>query len=267
MFSPENGQAGATNGALSGDGGSGTSKGSFRLFRALGTDVFVHWSWFLMAYYELQNRNVPYTSRAWVVVEYLAGFGVVLLHEFGHVLACRQTGGTANRVVLWPLGGLAFVSPPLRPGASLWTTAAGPLVNVVLMPLLILLARYTGAGTDLNQFFVRLAWFNGVIFVFNLLPIYPLDGGRILQAVLWWMFGLSGSLIVAGSVGILGGVGLGLLALVIQEWFLVALAVFLAIGAYGGLSTGLKLSRMEKAARQVRGDVTLASAPESFTTP
>ena len=228
------------------------SKGSFRLFRLLGTDVFVHWSWFLMAYYEMQNREAPYSSRVWDGVEYVAGFGLVLLHEFGHVMACRQVGGTANRVVLWPLGGLAFVSPPLRPGASLWTTVAGPLVNVVLAPLLIVLASVTAADTDANHLLVRLAWFNGVILVFNLLPIFPLDGGRILQAVLWWALGLPGSLIVAGGVGIVGGVGLGVLAVAIQEWWLGLMAAFLVFGAVGGASTGLRLSRLAKTSRQSR---------------
>ena len=64
------------------------------------------------------------------VLEYLALFGIVLLHEFGHALACRQVGGTADRIMLWPLGGVAYVNPPSRPGATLWSLAAGPLVNV-----------------------------------------------------------------------------------------------------------------------------------------
>jgi Zn-dependent protease len=232
--------------------GSSTSKGSFRLFRLFGTDVFVHWSWFLMAYYEMQNRQVPYSSKAWIAVEYLAGFGLVLLHEFGHVMACRQVGGTANRVVLWPLGGLAFVSAPPRPGASLWTTVAGPLVNVVLAPVLLLLAFFAPAGTDIDHLCERMALFNVVMLVFNLLPIFPLDGGRILQAILWWMVGLPWSLIIAGSLGIIAGAGLGILAIAIQEWWLGLMAAFLIIGAVGGVSNGVKLDRMVKRARQAQ---------------
>src|SRR4029077_19800622 len=85
---------------------------------------------------QLTQRLNNYHSRIFAVYEYLALFGIVLLHEFGHALACRQTGGIANQIVLWPLGGIALVEPPRRPGAVLWSIAAGPLVNVALLPIL-----------------------------------------------------------------------------------------------------------------------------------
>src|SRR5438445_2011199 len=114
--------------------------GSIRLFRVAGIDVFLHWSWFFFALLRLQVDNsddpfgfAPYESQVWYAVEYLALFGMVLLHEFGHVLACRSVGGIANRIVLWPLGGIAFVDPPARPLALLWSIAAGPLVNALLL--------------------------------------------------------------------------------------------------------------------------------------
>src|SRR6478672_6964479 len=80
--------------------------------------------------------NKRYSSVGWTIAEYLALFLIVTLHEFGHAMACRQVGGTANQIVLWPLGGTAYVDPPPRPGATLWSIAAGPLVNVALLPLL-----------------------------------------------------------------------------------------------------------------------------------
>src|SRR5436190_6494353 len=112
-----------------------TQQGSIRLFRLADIDVFLHWSWLLVAVIEINTRSRQYTSYVWNVFEYLALFGIVLMHEFGHALACRQVGGTADRIVLWPLGGVAYVSPPQRPGATLWSIAAGPLVNVVIAPL------------------------------------------------------------------------------------------------------------------------------------
>ena len=121
----------------------------FRLFRFAGIDVFLHWSWFVVAAYELQERAGQYSSFVWNVAEYLALFLIVTLHEFGHSLACRQVGGAADHIVLWPLGGVAYVRPPQRPGATLWSIAAGPLVNVVLIPVLIglgLLGRVLGPG-------------------------------------------------------------------------------------------------------------------------
>ncbi len=109
-------------------------QGAFRIFRFAGIDVFLHWSWFLLAAYEINARTRAYSSLTWNVLEYLSLFFIVMLHEFGHALACRQVGGTANQIVLWPLGGVAYVDPPPRPGATLWSIAAGPLVNVVLVP-------------------------------------------------------------------------------------------------------------------------------------
>src|SRR5712671_4133354 len=111
-------------------------QGSFRLFRFLGIDVFLHWSWFLVAVYEIQSRAGTYSSVTWNILEYLALFGIVTIHEFGHSLACRQVGGRADRIVLWPLGGVAYVDPPPRPGPTLWSIAAGPLVNVALFFIL-----------------------------------------------------------------------------------------------------------------------------------
>src|SRR5580693_2280469 len=108
-------------------------QGSIRLFRFDGIDVFLHWSWFLVAAFEISNRTRHYSSLAWALLEYLALFLIVLLHEFGHALACRQVGGTANQIVLWPIGGVAYVNPPQRPGATLWSIAAGPLVNVAFL--------------------------------------------------------------------------------------------------------------------------------------
>ena len=231
-------------------------RGSVRLFRAFGADVYVHWTWFVAAYFLVQDRPVPYSSRAWDVAEYVAGFGLVLLHEFGHVLACRRVGGFADRVVLWPLGGLAFVAPPARPGASFLTTAAGPLVNVVLAPVLLAAAFYTTPAdpfewpSDLARLLHALAWFNVVILVFNLLPIYPLDGGRLLQALLWPWLGRPVATAVAAGVGLVAAVGLGVLAVALAEWWLAATAAFLMLGAAGGLSYARVLSGLQSAERR-----------------
>src|ERR1700691_4006480 len=121
-------------------------QGSIHLFRLFGIDVFLHWSWCLVAAYEIQSRKGSYSSVTWNVLEYLALFLIVMIHEFGHALACRQVGGRADRIVLWPLGGVAYVDPPPRPGATLWSIAAGPLVNVVLIPILCIAVTACRSG-------------------------------------------------------------------------------------------------------------------------
>jgi Zn-dependent protease len=188
-----------------------THNGSLRLFRFSGIDVFVHWSWFVMALYLFSSRSDQYASPVWNLVEYLALFAIVLLHEFGHALACRQTGGRADLIVLWPLGGVAYVAPPQRAGAQLWSIAAGPLVNVALVPLLygamwVLGERgYGDSHPDLMDCLLTVNLINGFLLIFNLLPVYPLDGGQILRSVLWFFVGPVTSLLVATVLGLAGG--------------------------------------------------------------
>src|SRR5512135_3381819 len=133
-----------------------TRPGSIHLLRLGGIAVQLEWSWFVVAIYAISTRIPNYASPIWGVGEYLALFMIVLMHEFGHALACRQVGGQANQIILWPLGGVAYVSPPQRPGAVLWSIAAGPLVNVVLAPVfgvLYIFAKSAGlAVTSPNVF-------------------------------------------------------------------------------------------------------------------
>lgn len=231
-------------------------QGAFRLCRFAGVDVFVHWTWFVAAYFLLQDRPVAYSSVLWDIAEYVAGFGIVLLHEFGHVFGCRSVGGAANRVLLWPLGGLAFVSTPPRPGATLWTIAAGPLVNVVLGPILFGLTfltapSETGETTSDAFLLIRaLAWFNVVILVFNLLPIFPLDGGQILQSLLWFCFGRAAGLAIAASIGLLAGAALLILALSYREWWLAIMMGFLSLGSWRGLKQARVLFTLSRAERR-----------------
>src|SRR5688500_33883 len=189
--------------------------GSFRFLRVAGIQVYVHWSWFVVAWIELSVRRNVYGSWVWNVAEYLGLFAIVLLHEFGHVLACRQTGGVASQIVLWPLGGVAFGKPPPRPGAELWTVAAGPLVNVVLWPLFLVALWACGAfgmaqrAPDLVKLIYMLWSINRLLLIFNLLPIFPLDGGQILRSLLWFQLGRARSLHLAASIGLIGIIGLG----------------------------------------------------------
>ena len=86
-------------------------KGALPVFRLAGIRVYLHFTWFIVAALEVTRFAHRYHNPIWAGLEYCALFGVVLLHEFGHALACRQTGGEADTIVLWPLGGIAFVKP------------------------------------------------------------------------------------------------------------------------------------------------------------
>jgi tetratricopeptide (TPR) repeat protein len=154
--------------------------------------------------------------------------------------------------MLWPLGGAAFVQPPARPGAHLWTIAAGPLVNVVLVPLTGLaywFAYRAGLGNDnpdFVHFLLSIAAINIGLLIFNLLPIYPLDGGQILQALLWFMIGQARSLMAAGIVGLVGAAGVIALALFrLQDQWLALVAFFVAWQAWRGFRLGIKLQQLQ----------------------
>jgi Zn-dependent protease len=225
--------------------------GTIRLFRFAGIDVFLHFTWFIIAAYFISGYIRKYQSPVWGVLEYVGLFVIVLIHEFGHALACRQVGGVANQIVLWPLGGIAFVNPPRRAGAYLWSIAAGPLVNVILLPILggmLMLVRASAPGSDLAVFLYDLNWINLGLLIFNILPVFPLDGGQIVRGLLWFPFGEFRSLQIASMIGLVGGAILGILGLMAGSVWWAILAFFLLSRAWYGWQQAkamIAMSRMQ----------------------
>jgi Zn-dependent protease len=232
-------------------------QGAFRIFRLAGIDVFLHWSWFIVAIIEIQGRRRSYSNPLWNILEYLALFLIVLTHEFGHALACRQVGGLADRIMLWPFGGVAYVNPPERPGATLWSIAAGPLVNVALAPLLIgawVVARQAGLSHTMHDAYLFLwavLWIDVGLLIFNILPIYPLDGGQILRALLWFVMGRARSLMAATVLGFVGIAGLIVLALYLRSTWSVLVALYLLMSCWNGLQRARKLLQIAKLPRRL----------------
>src|SRR5207247_2019893 len=231
-------------------------QGSIHLFRIAGVDVFLHWSWFLVAAFEISGRTRTYSSLSWNILEYLALFSIVLLHEYGHALACRQVGGIADRIVLWPLGGVAYVDPPPRPGATLWSIGAGPLVNVALFPIFfvaIALCESSGmsrTAPDVYALLLALRSINKWLLIFNILPIYPLDGGQILRSLLWFVMGRARSLMVATILGMVGIVGFIGIAVWLQSVWLGVISAFMLLNCWGGLKHARALARIAKLPRR-----------------
>ncbi|HXE32045.1 MAG TPA: site-2 protease family protein [Terriglobales bacterium] len=232
------------------------SRGPIHLARIAGIDLSLHWSWFLVALIEIQSRSGAYSSLGWNVAEYLSLFLIVTLHEFGHALACRQVGGHADHIILWPLGGIAFVDPPPRPGPTLWSLAAGPLVNVALAPLLWLAWNASTASfwmlthPDALTFVHSLLYINLGLLIFNLIPVYPLDGGQILGALLWFPLGRGRSLLAATTIGIVGACLLGLAALLTRDLWLGVIDAFILLSCWGGLRHARALGKLAKLPRQ-----------------
>ena len=181
-------------------------------------------------------------------------FVVVLLHELGHCFACRRVGGEADEILMWPLGGLAFCRPTHDWRAHLITVLGGPLVNVIICAVLtpalgiatgrwwgmaipdpLELGAMGGVGALNSWWLVAMYLVNAISFIllwFNLLPIFPLDGGRVVQACLWPRMGYSASMRAAVRVGYVGAILLGVFGAVTQEWTLLGVAFFGFVTCY-----------------------------------
>lgn len=185
-------------------------------------------------------------------------FVLVLLHEFGHCIACRRVGGDADEIVMWPLGGLAMCHPPFTWQAHLATAVGGPLVNVAFLPVFAGALLAAGAGMEavvFNPFTPAVplgaldAWWkvglwwahymNVVLLGFNVLtPMYPLDGGRIVQCALWAKLGYERATDIATKVGMVGAAVLFMLGMVTGETMLMGIAIF------GGLTCWMERRRL-----------------------
>lgn len=231
--------------------------GSLRLFRFAGIQVYLHWSWFAVALIRIPAFVGENVSLPTAVAIYVTLFAIVLMHEFGHSLACRQTGGQTHDIILWPLGGIAFVSPPPRPGATLWSIAAGPLVNVALVPILAGLAYLSHSLgwndhlPELHAYWRTVNFINFSLLIFNIIPVYPLDGGQILQSILWFWLGRIRSLQVAAKIGLVGVAAFVVLALIAGDLWLGLIALFLGQRCWVGLREARALQSLERMPRHV----------------
>jgi Zn-dependent protease len=178
-----------------------------RLARVRGIPVFIHWSlllFFLYDVYKIWVQKIGWTALGYWGAGTIGLFGTILLHELGHCYAAFRMGGGADQIVLWPLGGLAYCDAPRTPRAQFWVAAGGPLVNVAILALLLAAEALVQVAFDRSLVFLENPLWPGARFydirhwalrylfqlnlsllIFNLLPIYPLDGGRIFQTIAW----------------------------------------------------------------------------------
>ncbi len=157
-------------------------RGSFRLGRLFGVPVYLHVTFVLLLGLVglLGLSRGGFAVAAGNVVMIVSIFACVLLHEFGHILTARRYGIPTLDVTLLPIGGLARLARmPDEPKQELVVALAGPAVNVVIAALLFPLAVLSG-----SPFISQLFAINVILVVFNLLPAFPMDGGRVLRALL-----------------------------------------------------------------------------------
>ena len=191
-------------------------------------------------------------------------FASVLLHEFGHVFAARRYGIKTPDITLLPIGGVAQLERiPEKPSEELVVALAGPAVNVVIAAVLALVLGglpHIGVGLNVENPGVsllgRLAWVNVTLVLFNLIPAFPMDGGRVLRALLGMRMGHARATRIAAGVGQVVAFGLGLAGL-----FGNPILIFIALFVYMGASSEGAAAQQREASASL---VTLDAAVTRF---
>ncbi len=216
----------------------GKSPWSWTIGRIAGIDVSVHVTFLILLVFVSQPLFL------------LAIFGCVLLHELGHALAARSFGIGTRGILLLPIGGVAQLERiPRDPWQELVITIAGPAVNFVLAGIFALLVLITGGLEGLGGLSLvggnaleSLLVVNLTLGIFNLIPAFPMDGGRILRALLAWRMDYVDATLIASAVGRVIAVILGLIGL-FSPYFsltLVLLAVFVYFAARAEATMALR---------------------------
>ena len=222
--------------------------GSFKIGRFSGIEVRVHWTFLLLlAYFAFIGYRASGSLLGALTdtVTIVALFICVLLHEFGHSLVAQRLGIEIHSITLLPLGGVSNLeSLPEKPSDEVKITLAGPLVNVVLAPIFFGVGLlfggvprmpadlFTGIGS-VGQFFFYLGYLNVVLALFNLIPAFPLDGGRVLRALLATRLGALRATDISSVVGQLFAFAFFLIGLLGGNFLLALVAVFIFFGATG----------------------------------
>jgi Zn-dependent protease len=216
-------------------------KWSIKIGRYLDIDVYMHFTFVLLiswvAYANWRQAQSIATAAAGVAFV-LAIFLCVVLHEYGHALSARRYGIKTRDIILLPIGGLARLERiPTNPRQELWVALAGPAVNVVIAAVLFLWLKLTATLVPVSSltlstgpFLERLMAVNLFLVVFNLIPAFPMDGGRVLRALLATRQEYSRATQTAAAIGQGIAVLFGFVGLIYNP-FLLFIAFFVWIGA------------------------------------
>lgn len=255
---------------------------SIPLGRVKGTVVRVHWTfllfliWLGIAAYVQGGVDAAAAAVSFILLLFLC----VTLHEFGHILAARHFGVRTPEILLLPIGGVSKLERiPERPREELIMAAAGPAVTLVIALLLLLVlgglppAEAILKDTSPRGVIAQLALANITLFAFNLLPAFPLDGGRMLRAVLAHFQGHLRGTQLAAAIGKVAAILLGMFALSMGHIILLLIAMFIFVAA--GTEAGMEEMRGVMARvpardimitdfRSLRANATLADAAEAL---
>lgn len=232
-------------------------KWSWELGRIAGIRIRMHWTFLLLlawVAFSYAAADGGWIAAARGVGFILAVFGCVVLHELGHAVTARRYGVTTEDITLLPIGGVARMQRmPTEPMHEFWIAIAGPAVNVVIAAVLFagLFAAYgLGAVTTepsfSTSFFVNLMWVNVALILFNVLPAFPMDGGRILRALLATRMDYRQATNIAASLGQMMAILFG-----VAGFFVNPLLLFIALFVYMGAEAEAQTVDLRETLRDV----------------
>ena len=233
-------------------------KGSFKLGSIAGIGIFIHWSFtLLIAYIVYSNYRAGHNAEQiiWAVIFILSIFVTVFLHELGHALAAKKYNIKTKDITILPIGGLARLERiPEKPKEELIVAIAGPAVNIALalitglfitLPEIKELTIQLSGGVNQSNFFLNFFIVNIWLAIFNLIPAFPMDGGRVLRAILSMKVERHVATKIAARIGQLLAVGFIFLGFY-NNPFLIFIGLFIILGAQGEVE-------MTKAGFMLRG--------------
>lgn len=221
---------------------------SLKIARLFGINVYIHWTFlillgwiFLSSLGSGQNIQEALLGVTFI----LALFACVVLHEYGHALTARRFGVPTRRITLLPIGGVASLEKmPEKPREELLVAIAGPAVNVVIALLLFVLMQVLGITFPTEQledpsqislgnaFIPNLLAVNVILVLFNLIPAFPMDGGRVLRALLSMKYDRAKATSIAAQIGQFLAIGFVFLGFMYDFW-LIFIGLFIFLGASG----------------------------------
>lgn len=181
--------------------------GAFRIATVAGIPIRLHWTFLalLVALGFMSMRGAG--SEGVGVLFVIALFSCVVLHELGHALTALRYNVRTRDIVLYPIGGVASLESLPKPRQELWIALAGPAVNVVIAGLLYLFLQATGQPVTFQMegprpnFVANLLWANVILAAFNMLPAFPMDGGRVLRSLLSYVTSEDQATMIAARIG------------------------------------------------------------------
>jgi Zn-dependent protease/CBS domain-containing protein len=277
----------------------GMKSGSFRFARIAGIDLSLHYTWIIIAILIVISlvAQFRYTNPDWstatvwgsAIITGLLFFAGLILHELSHAVVARARGLPVNRITLFLLGGVAQIErEPQSASTEFLMAIAGPLMSVAFGFICLAIAHFafgwslwTLAHNPGAAIFEWLGYINFLLAAFNMIPGFPLDGGRVLRSILWWITGnadratrIAASIgqvvgwlfIIYGIFRLFTGEGIGAIWLAIIGWFLIqAAGTSLAVRQTESALAGLKVSdAMSRNCGTIPSDISLQDFVDSY---